>query len=80
MQDASAQSTVTSRWQTVIPATIREQFNLRQGDMLMWINDGQSLRIVPVPADPLRALYGRGRGEGLAARLLDERRRERGRE
>ena len=76
MQDASAQSTVTSRGQTLIPAIIRQQFNLHRGDTLIWINDGQSLRVVPVPADPLEALYGRGKGENLSARLLQERGRE----
>jgi hypothetical protein len=35
---------------------------------------------VPVPADPLQALYGRGRGEGLLDKLLAERRRDRERE
>ena len=60
------------------PAAIRKQFNLNPGDTLMWLNDGQSLRVVPVPADPLAALHGRGKGENLPARLLQERGRERG--
>ena len=81
MQDTSAstQSKVTSRGQTTIPAIIRKQLNLHPGNTLMWINDGQSLRVVPVPADALAALYGRGKGENLSARLLQKRGRERGR-
>jgi AbrB family looped-hinge helix DNA binding protein len=74
------QSTVTKRWQTVIPSAIRKQFGINEGDTLMWINDGKSLRVVVVPSDSIRALYGSGKGEGLLAKLLEERRRERERE
>jgi AbrB family looped-hinge helix DNA binding protein len=74
------QSTVTRRWQTVIPAAVRKQLNIQAGDVLTWINDGISLRVVLVPANPLSALYGRGAGQGLGAKLLAERAVERKRE
>ncbi len=71
------QSTVTSRWQTVIPAAVRREFKIQAGDVLTWINDGGTLRVVLVPANPLEALFGRGKGEGLNAKLLAERKKER---
>ena len=71
---------MTRRWQTVIPAAIRRQFNIQAGDVLTWINDGGVLRVILVPADPLAALFGRGKGEGLNAKLMAERARERERE
>lgn len=74
------QSTITRRWQTVIPAAIRKQMNIQAGDVLTWINDGSTLRVIIVPADPVAALFGRGKGEGLNAKLRADRKLERARE
>lgn len=72
---------ITKRGQTVVPAAIRRRYRLESGMRLAWLDDGETIRVVPVPADPLQALRGRGRGEGLRERLLaergDDRRRER---
>jgi len=74
-------SLVSKRWQTVIPAAIRRRHNIREGDRLVWIDDGETIRVVPIPADPVQALYGRAKGERLNERLLaaraEDRRRER---
>jgi AbrB family looped-hinge helix DNA binding protein len=74
------QSTITKRWQTVIPAAIRKQLKAREGDKLVWIADGTSIRVIVLPQDPLKALRGSGKGEGLLAKLLEERKQERERE
>ena len=74
------ESTISRRWQTVIPAQIRKKYHMKEGDRLVWLDDGESIRVIPVPADPVRALYGRGRGERLVERLLTERREDRDRE
>ncbi len=74
------ETAVTRRGQTVIPAAIRKRYGIHAGDSLVWIDDGKSIRVVPVPADPIEALHGRGRGEGLTAKLLAERRKDRDRE
>lgn len=71
------QSTVTQRGQTIIPVAIRRELNIQVGDILIWINDGGVLRVVRESADPLKLLFGRGRGEGLNAKLLVERTQER---
>ena len=47
------------------------------GDKLVWIDEGMTIRIVPVPADPIDALEGSAQGERLLERLLEERKRER---
>lgn len=64
------QTTITRRWQTVIPASIRKRYRISEGDSLIWIDDGQTIRVVPVPSNPVKALRGRARGEALIESLL----------
>ena len=64
------QTAVTKRGQTVIPAPIRKRYRIQPGDNLVWLDDGQTIKVIPVPADSIRALRGCGRGEGLVERLL----------
>ncbi len=74
------QTAVSKRGQTVVPAAIRKRYHMDCGVRLVWLDDGETIRIVPVPADPLGALRGRGRGERLTERLLAERSQDRDRE
>lgn len=66
-------TSVTKRGQTIVPAAIRKQYDIQDGDQLVWLDDGETIRVVPIPNDPLKALWGRGRGEGLVEQLLEER-------
>jgi AbrB family looped-hinge helix DNA binding protein len=74
------QTAVTKRGQTVIPAAIRKRYHIEEGDSLVWIDDGTTIRVVPVASDPIRALRGSGRGEGLMSALLTIRQEDRTRE
>lgn len=74
------QTVVTKRGQTVIPAPIRKGYQIQPGDTLVWLDDGQSIKVIPVPADSIRALRGRGRGERPVEGLLTTRREDRERE
>ena len=71
------QTAVTRRGQTVIPAPIRKRYGIVEGAQLVWLDDGETIKVIPVPADPVRALRGRGRGEKLVERLLTARREDR---
>lgn len=71
------QTAVTKRGQTVIPAAIRRRHHIDTGAQLVWLDDGETIRVVPVPKDALKALRGCARGEGLTQRLLAERQRDR---
>ncbi len=71
---------VSNRGQTVIPVAIRRRHAIAEGDQLMWLDDGTVIRVIPRPADPLKALRGSGRGEDLQGRLRELRRAERDRE
>lgn len=73
-------TTVTKRTQTVVPAPIRRRHNIQPGDALAWIDDGEMIKVVHLPRDPIRALRGCGKGEALVERLLASRQEERERE
>ena len=73
-------TTVTSRGQTVVPAPLRRRYRIDAGSALEWIDTGQDIRVIPLPADVVGALRGLTRREGLAAKLRAARRRERKRE
>lgn len=68
---------VTKRGQTVIPAAIRKRYHIRDGTQLVWLDDGETIRVVPVSENPLQSLRGCGRGKKLTERLLAERRKDR---
>jgi len=74
------QTAVTKRGQTVIPAAIRKRYQIEKGAHLVWLDDGETIRVIPVTDDPLQSLRGRGRGKKLTERLLLERRKDRDRE
>jgi AbrB family looped-hinge helix DNA binding protein len=77
------QSTITSRGQTVIPASIRDQFHLSPADRLEWVLDEGAIRVVPVRANPIEAFRGQGKKTGAGGatmRLLAERKKDKARE
>lgn len=74
------ETSVTKKGQTNIPSAIRKRHQIKEGDRLLWLDDGEVIRIVPIPADPVTALRGAGRGERLLDRLLLSRSEDRKRE
>jgi AbrB family looped-hinge helix DNA binding protein len=73
-------TTVTTRGQTVIPAEIRHRHGISEGSRLAWVDEGDTIRVIPIASDPVEALYGSAKGEGLYDRLMEERTDERARE
>ena len=71
------ETTLTERGQTVIPAEIRKRYKLKKGTKLVWLDNGKTITVIPIPDDPLKALRGSGKGERLSAKLLEERSKER---
>ena len=73
-------STVTVRGQTVIPATVRRLYNIVPHTLIEWIDDGHSISVVPVPANPIKTLRGKYKGryftKSLARLRLEERKRD----
>ncbi len=71
-------TTVTSRGQTIVPAKIRKHHKIHPQTQLEWIDDGQTIRVVPIPPDPIKA--AKGSSKGLRQKLLKEREIERQRD
>ena len=74
------ETVMSRRGQTVVPAAIRIRHKIKGGDQLVWIDDGEMIRVIPIPADPIKALRGSGKGKKLTEKLLEERRKDRERE
>lgn len=68
-------TTITSRGQTVVPAKIRKAHQIETNMVLEWIDDGETIRVVPLPADAISA--ARGISKGLRRKLNQERELER---
>ena len=64
---------INKRGQTVVPALIRKKYAIGEGDRLAWLDDGETIIVVPIPTDAIRALRGRGKGEKLLEILLSSR-------
>lgn len=74
-------ATVSAKGWVVIPKRLRERHGLQQGAIVRVIECGGLLALVPLPADPVEALYGMlPTGPPLTAELLAERVKERARE
>jgi AbrB family looped-hinge helix DNA binding protein len=70
-------TTVTRRSQTTVPADIRKRYNIQPGDTLTWIDNGEAIKVIPLPQDPIAALRGCAEGEALTEKLLNTRQEDR---
>jgi AbrB family looped-hinge helix DNA binding protein len=70
---------VTKRGQVSVPSGVRKQLHIGPNVTLEWIVEGATARVIPVPADPVKAFRGSGK-KGLAKQLLKDRRRDRQKE
>jgi len=69
---------VTKKGQANIPAAIRKRHQIHDGDQLAWLDDGETIHVVPFPAeDPVASLRGSAKGKRLTERLLVSRREDR---
>jgi AbrB family looped-hinge helix DNA binding protein len=71
---------VTSRGQVSIPAEIRKQFNIEPESRVEWIVESNTIKVVPLPRDPVAAFRGRGSRRCSTAQLIQDRRQERKKE
>jgi len=64
----------TKRGQTVIPAALRKRYQIGAGVHLVWLDYGETIRVIPVPDDSIPSL--RGWGQKTIELLLAERKME----
>jgi AbrB family looped-hinge helix DNA binding protein len=64
---------VTKRGYVTIPQKIRKQLRIGPDTTLKWVIEGTTARVIPVPADPIKAFRGSGK-KGLVEQLLRDRR------
>jgi AbrB family looped-hinge helix DNA binding protein len=77
-EDPPEVSKVYERGQTVIPKRIREALAIEYGARLQWRVQEGVIQVIPVPANPVRALRGILKGTGYTfAQFLRERQLER---
>ena len=67
-------TTLRRRGQTVVPAEIRRRHDLQEGHELIWIDDGQAVKVIFTQSDIVKALKASGKGFKVTERLLAERR------
>ena len=72
-------TTMTRRGQTVVPAEIRRRFHIQSNAKLEWMTDGDSIRVIPLPADSIRGARGIAKGTGLMKAFMETRKQERDR-
>ena len=70
---------VTKRGQVSVPSEVRRKLRIGPDTTLEWVVEGATARVIPLPADPLKAFRGSGK-KGMVKRLLEERQRDRHRE
>lgn len=70
---------VSKRGQISVPSKIRKQLHIGPDTTLEWVVEGATARVIPVPADPIRAFRGSGK-KGLVKKLLKQRRQDQQRE
>ena len=72
---------VSTKGWVVIPKALRDKYGLKEGSRVQVVEYGDVLVLVPLPEDPIGALYGAlAGGPSLTEELLAERARERERE
>ena len=68
---------VTVRGQVSIPSSIRKKLNIEPDSQVSWQIEGNTIRIIPLPKDPVSAFRGQGQGRYPTNQLIRDREDER---
>ena len=71
---------VTVRGQVSIPALIRKKFNIEPESQIIWQTEGNTIRVIPIPKDPVSAFRGKGSGKYSTEKMIRDRQDERHKE
>lgn len=67
---------VTKRGQVSVPSEARKKLQIGPNTELEWVVEGTTVKVIPLPSDPIRAFRGSGK-KGMVQRLLRDRRLDR---
>jgi AbrB family looped-hinge helix DNA binding protein len=70
-------TTVSSRGQVSIPAKLRKKLGIEAEMRVEWMDEGDAIRIIPLPKDPIKVFRGAGGGRCTSEKLLRDREKER---
>lgn len=70
-------STVSTRGQVSIPASLRKKYGIENETQVEWLEDGNAIKIIPLPKDPIKAFRGMGRDRYASEKLIADRKKER---
>ncbi len=70
----------TAKGQITIPAELRRKYGIKAGTKIILIDNEDSIVLRPVTEELLKRLQGTLKGEDVLQSLLDERRKDAGRE
>ena len=68
---------VTTRGQISIPSKIRKTFNIESESKVEWVIEGDVIKVIPIPKDPILAFRGKGRKLYTHEQLMIERKLDR---
>ncbi len=71
---------VTARGQVSIPSRIRKKFNIEPESQVIWQTEGNTIRVIPIPKDPVSAFRGKGAGRYSTEKMIRDRQNERRKE
>lgn len=71
---------VTTRGQVSIPSRIRKKFNIEPESQIIWQTEGNTIRVIPIPKDPVSAFRGKGSGAYSTGKMIRDRQDERRKE
>ena len=66
--------------QVSIPANIRKKFQIEAESKVEWVIDGNVIKVIPLPKDPISAFKGRGKGKYTYKQFMKDRCVDRGKE
>ncbi|MEK6700395.1 MAG: AbrB/MazE/SpoVT family DNA-binding domain-containing protein [Nitrospirota bacterium] len=70
-------TTVSTRGQVSIPSELRKKYHIEAETELEWIEEGNAIKVIPLPKDPIEAFRGAGKGRYTSDKLARDRKKER---